>query len=224
MSGDELTRKFDLPENDNPTELLATPPPDGPPASTVDASRPRRRIIVFAVIGALLLAALVVVLVLLLTRNSATSPSASPSTTPSTTPSSSETPASTPSAAPSTSATAEPTVAPPPPPAGAAIESFETSTPTVFCNTAVPSPQYVSFTWSSTNVDSVEFGVVGGGTSTAYFINLPPSGDNSDFPGDNTDFAYGCPQSSITYYLRVVGSDGKEDLEAITVENTGDKG
>ena len=116
-------------------------------------------------------------------------------------------------------------MAPPPPPAtSAAIESFETTTPTVFCNTVVPSPQYISFSWSSTNVNSVEFGVVENGTSTAYFLNLPPSGDNSDFPGDNADFAYGCPQASITYYLRVGGSDGKEDLEAITVENTGDKG
>lgn len=215
MSDDERTRKFDLPGNDKPTELLTTPP-----ASPPGASRSRKRIVVLAVIGAVLFAALVVVLVMLLTRGSAAPPAAIPSTTPS----SSVTPASSPSAAPSTSATAEPTVAPPPPPAGAAIERFETSTPTVFCNTAVPSPQYVSFTWSSTNVNSVEFGVVASGTSTAYFVNLPPSGDNSDFPGDNTDFAYGCPQASITYYLRVVGSDGKEDLEAITVENIGDKG
>jgi flagellar basal body-associated protein FliL len=227
MSDDDRTRRFDLPQDDNPTELLTTGADDGQhdgqPVAASNDSRSRRRTVILAVIGGLLLAAVAVVIILLLSRGSA-APSAAPSPTRSATPSASPTPASTASAAPSTSATPEPeSTGTPPPATGSAIESFETTTPTVFCNSVVPSPQYVSFSWTSTGVDFVEFGVVDGGTSTVYFSNLPPSGDNSDFPGDNTNFAYGCPQASITYYLRVVGPDGEEDFGAVTVENIGDK-
>jgi hypothetical protein len=95
----------------------------------------------------------------------------------------------------------------------------------VFCNTQAPNPshQYIKFTWKTTNVNQVGFGV---GTDDAIASgmgwNLPPSGNSADdFPAGYTEYEFPCPSASQTYTLTVSGPDGKFSKK-VTVTNNGD--
>ncbi|MFM9878091.1 MAG: hypothetical protein ACKVOG_09665 [Rhodoglobus sp.] len=87
----------------------------------------------------------------------------------------------------------------------------------------MPSPQYISFSWSSSNVDQVFFGVnTNDASQGAFFDNLPPSGDTSNFPPGYDPFEFPCPTESVKYTLTVIG-DGVKVSKSVTVTNIGDK-
>jgi len=200
-------------------------PPQTPPTSPTPGSS-RRTIITLAIIGGVLVIALLIALAVLLARGAGV-PVAVVSPTPSTTGSASNTPTPTPTKTPTPTPTPTQTAAPPPPPTSAAkIETFSTGTPTVVCDMSSPTafPSYVTFAWSSSNVNQVIFGIEKDGVRTVYFNNLPPSGNNTNFPGDNQDFAYGCGAPQITYFLSVVGADNSQDSKTLVVTNSGDQG
>jgi len=226
MSDDTPTQRFEPTGSDTPTERFdaATPVPATP--GTTPAPNSRRTLVILIIIGALLLVAVLAVFGVLLARGAGT-PTASATTTPSATPSETPSPKPTPTQTPTPTPTPTPTktTTPPPPSTGAKIKSFTSSNAVVYCNQNSPSPstQYVSFAWTSVNVNSVEFGVVDGTNYTLYFTNLPPSGDNSNFGAGNENFAYGCGAPSITYYLTVKGSNGSKDTKTVTIQNNGDK-
>jgi len=219
------------PGDDLPTMLLASGtggvPPQTPPTSPTPGSS-RRTIITLAIIGGVLVIALLIALAVLLARGAGV-PVAVVSPTPSTTGSASNTPTPTPTKTPTPTPTPTQTAAPPPPPpptSAAKIETFSTGTPTVVCDMSSPTafPSYVTFAWSSSNVNQVIFGIEKDGVRTVYFNNLPPSGNNTNCPGDNQDFAYGCGAPQITYFLSVVGADNSQDSKTLVVTNSGDQG
>jgi flagellar basal body-associated protein FliL len=224
MSDDTPTQRFDPNGGNTPTERFDAATPSAAAPAAAPASNSRRTLIILIIIGSILLVAVLTLLGVLLARGAGT-PTASvttiPSATPSETPSATPTPTSTPTPTP----TPTKTTTPPPPSTGAKIKSFTTSNDIVYCNLKSPSPstQYVSFAWTSVNVNSVEFGVFDGTTYNLYFTNLPPSGDNSNFGAGNENFAYACGAPSITYYLTVKGSNGSKDTKTVTIQNNGDK-
>ena len=229
MSDDTPTQKFDQPGADAPTEVIGgppAPPADGSAAATAAGDpKSRRLIIILASIGGALLLAVLILLIVLLTQGSRVptpgptptgSASGSPTPTPSPTPSKTPTPTPTP--------TPTKTVDPPPPDNSARINSFTVGNDEVFCNTSapVPSPQYISFSWSASNVDQVFFGVNTKDASQGFlFNNLPPSGDTSNFPAGYDPFEFPCPTDSVEYTLTVIGG-GKKVSESVTVTNVGD--
>ena len=222
MSDDTPTQKFDV-AGDAPTERMTQTTSD---SGEAPAGRSRRMVIILASIGGALLLAVLILLVVVLTRGSG-DPVALPTDT--------ATESSTPSATPSESASSTPTptqteteAAPPPPPpptAGPTINSFTTANDEVLCNTQAPNPssQYISFSWSTSDVSEVYFGVNTNDASQGFFFNnLPPSGDTSDFPPGYDPFQYPCPTESTKYTLTVVDSDGLKASKSITITNVGD--
>jgi hypothetical protein len=209
----------------------ATPPttPPGTPGSNEPKSR--RPLITLLVIGGIVLVAILVTVGIFVGRGmSGTQASATSS------PTLFATPTPTPSAAPVHSATPAPTsgsstrhtTAPSTPSNAPAIQVFlvnNSTNPVVYCNTQAPNPPEIdlTFKWASTNVSEVYFGVNTNDASEGpYFSNLPPSGDNSDFPQGNQTFAYQCPQEQSEYTLTVVNSHGTKVSRSVTVLNKGD--
>lgn len=223
MSGDTPTERFEAPS-------AAATADDG------EKKKSKLLILILSIVGGLLLIAVVVLLTLLFSGRLgspnaqpvvevSSSPSVSPSETPSESPSASpsETPSETPSGSPST---APPPPPPPPPSNDPVITTFNASSSTVACNSTSPQqfPAYLSFTWSTSKVDKVYFGIDTNDASTApFFDNLPPSGNSaSDFPPGYNDFTYSCYAASHKYTLTVIGSNGKKVSKSVTVTNNGD--
>ena len=225
MSDETPTQRFDA-TPDAPTERFDQTPGAGTAGGSVapptSPDRSRRLLIILASVGGALLLGVLILLVVLLTRGSADAPTGLSSET--TTASASPTP--TESTAPSPTPTPSETQEPPPPPdTGAKINSFTASNSEVLCNTQAPSPspQYITFSWSSSNVDRVYFGInTNDASQGALFDNLPPTGDASNFPDGYYPFEYPCPSASTKFTLTVVGSDGSKTSKSVTITNTGD--
>src|SRR5690606_27658077 len=120
--------------------------------------------------------------------------------------------------------TTTPPAPPPPPPSNdPVISTFKAGSNTVACNTQSPQqfPAYISFTWATSKVDRVYFGVdTNDAQSAPLFDNLPPSGSSqSDFPPGYTQFEFGCPDPSHKYTLTVIGSNGKKVSKSVTITN-----
>lgn len=200
-----------------------------PLPETPDQERRKSRAWIFALagFGAALLIAVVVLLVVLLSGDDSTSdPTPTPSITQSATPSATPSPSVTASSTPTSAAPPTPTAAPPAPPSNdTRINTFSVSDTTVFCNESSPvdSHQFIAFSWNTSNVNRVYFGVNTNDASAGpFFDNLPPSGNSqNDFPAGYTDFEYPCPTDSVKYTLTVVGPTGKVS-KSVTVTNTGD--
>jgi hypothetical protein len=223
--------------DDTPTERFDSTPgsASSPSASTSSAvaAAPRSNTLVLVLIaaGAALLIAILVVLVLNLNNGDNGNPVANVNPTQSTSESESgnESPSPAESATPEESESASPsqTQAAPPPPAdnGPKIKSFKVNPGTVYCNSQAPNPVplYVSFSWTTSNVDAVYFGAnTDDASAEPYFTNLPPSGTNADFPEGNENFAYACGAAKIKYTLTVIGSNGHKVSKSVTVTNKGD--
>lgn len=207
--------------DDTPTQRLPEADAAGGPAE----ERKKSNALLFTLIGvgSALLIAIIVLLIILFGGQASGDPHAMPtsSDTPSATPSESPSPTPTPTPTPSA------TVPPPPPPSNATeINSFTVSNQTVHCNTEAPnpSPQPISFSWDTSNADTVYFGVNTNDASQGpLFDNLPQDGNSQDdFPAGYNDFEYPCPSEQTQYTLTVVGPGGAKASKTVTVTNKGD--
>ncbi|CAN5287549.1 hypothetical protein BH11ACT3_BH11ACT3_15500 [soil metagenome] len=211
---------------ETPTERLGT---GGAQEDLQEEQKKSRGLLIGLIIaGALLLIAIVVLVVFLVGRASG-QPQAGETTTPSATPSASATPSTTPTATPTPTPTpTEDAPPPPPPPSTAPTLQFTTTNTQVLCNASAPagSHQYIGFSWKSSNVNQVFFGVdTNDASAGAFFSNLPPSGTSTnDFPeGFNHDtFEYACGTAKHTYTMTVVGTNGQKVSKTVTIKNNGD--
>ena len=219
MSDNTPTQRFDapVPEGQGGTEGQGEPE---------EKKKSRALMIALIIVGAVLLIAIIILIVVLATRGSG-SPSAGPSTsTASSTPS--DTPSATPSATAAPTPTPNQTVAPAPPSNAPVINSFQSGSSSVLCNESAPAGDHqpISFSWNSSNVDQVYFGVNTNDASTAsLFSNLPPSGNsNDDFPDgyNHGDYEYPCTAASTKFTLTVVGN-GQKVSKSVTIVNHGDQ-
>ncbi len=218
---DVPTQRFDL----TPT------PPEGEPGSEPE-KKSRALLITLIVVGAVLLVGIIaLVLFLLLGRGNATA-IASPSPTP--------TSSITPSASPKATATPTPTPAPTATSnggggtggggggtaSGPKINSFTANPTVVACPAAdatVKPPTTVSFRWSTSNVDHVEFGIIDqDGNYQLQATNLPPQGtSDSDLPGSGGGgWAYPCGTDKVTYVLKASGSGQTKTAKVLVDDRT----
>jgi hypothetical protein len=226
------TERFDA-AGDTPTERLtpaeaaAFDPAMGATSPEVQEERKSRKtMIILGSVGGALLIILIILLILLLVRPGASvTPTGSPSPTPSPTASSSASPTPTPTA---TTATPTPTptatVAPPPPPSNdVEIDDFD-ATSEVDCSAQTQNPVFIEFSWSSTNglVAYFAVGAVNNAETNGMGWTLPPSGSTSDFPSGYFPYEYQCSNTSQTYTITIVGSNGSRESAQVTVTNVGD--
>ena len=219
MSDDTPTQKFDAAGEDAPTELLAQQPVAGVPE---ELKKSKRLIIILASIGGALLLALIIIVILLLTRGGG-QPSPTPTPTESSaSPTPSPTPSVTPTPTPTATAPPSPTAEPVPPSTDAKINNFS-GTDTIFCNTSAPvTPDYtLSFEWSTSNANTVYFGVaVDDASQGALFTNLPPNGNSAD--DFEYDVEFPCHSAEQKFTLTVIGDNGDKVSKTIYVTNEGD--
>jgi hypothetical protein len=210
--------------SDAPTQRFDAQPPANP-----DEKKSRLPLIL-GIVGGVLLILVIILLVVLFHGRANPQAAGTDNPTPTATSSASASPS--PSATPSPTPTPSPshTTAPPPPPSnGPAISTWlvnNSTGPVVYCDTSAPvqTPIQLGFKWVSSNVTKVFFGI---GTTDAsagpYFSNLPPSGDNSNFPAGEQEVDYGCPSHSQTYTLTVIGANNAKVSKTVTVVNKGDQ-
>ena len=218
MSDDTPTQRFPEQGGEQPTERIAT----GEVYEELGEERQKSRGLLVGLIiaGALLLIAIVVILFVVLGNKGqpagdalptpGTSDSASPQPTVSDAPSATPTPSETTDAPP-----------PPPPSTDVAIDSFTTPNDTVFCNTQAPVPtnQYISFAWKTSNADAIKLGTYDQyGDYSDMYTNLAPDGTSDDA---GLQITYFCPQPSQKWRLTVTGN-GQTVTQEITFTNTGD--
>jgi hypothetical protein len=102
------------------------------------------------------------------------------------------------------------------------IDSFAVSTKTVLCNTQAPGGpfnQYISFSWKTSNADSIVIGTYDSyGDYSGMYYNLPPDGNTDDL---GLQITYGCPQPSQKWRLEVTGN-GQTIKQEINIVNNGD--
>lgn len=222
MSDDTPTQRFPEQSGATPTERIAT----GEVYEELGEERQKSRTLLVGLIiaGALLLIAIIVLLVLFLGRGSgATEADPTPGATdsgssaPTDTPLPSDTPAATPTPEPT-----ETQAPPPPPPSNTlAIDSFKTGTKTVFCNTQAPNPtnQYLTFSWKTSNADSIKLGTYDPyGDYQDMYVNLPPDGNTQDM---GLQITYFCPEESQKWRL-TASANGSSVKQEIKIVNTGD--
>lgn len=218
MSDDTPTQRFDAPSG-------------GASEEVVEERKSRKLMIILGIVGGALLLTVIILLIFLVFRpfeNTSGLPTGSPTPTrsgsASPTPTQSDSASPTPSPTPTPTQTTQPTQ---PPSNNATINAFDVSNSEVVCNEVAPGgpfPIYIDFSWSSSNVNQVFFGVNTNDASQApFFDNLPPSGTSQDFPSGYYPFEYQCGAPSIKYTITVVGSNGSKDSASVTVENTGDE-
>jgi hypothetical protein len=208
--------------DDTPTQRL---PETTDAAGELVEERQKSKALLFTLVGvgAALLIAIIVLLIILFGGGKAT-PDSTP--TPSDSPTVSPTPSESPTPSPTPTPTPTPDSAPPPPSNTTKINSFSVSNTTVLCNTQSPNPssQYISFSWDTSNADTVYFGVnTNDASQGAFFDNLPQDGNSqNDFPAGYNDFEYPCPSEQTKYTLTVVGPGGAKVSKSVTVTNEGD--
>ena len=230
MSDDTPTERYDA-AGDAPTERLtpaeaAIVEPAAADPEVVEERKSRRTMIILGSIGGALLLILIILLILLLVRPGGTvTPTASPS--PSATSSASASPTPTQSATPSATPTPTETVAPPPPPPPPSndveIDSFN-ATSEVDCSAQTQNPEFIEFSWSSTNglVAYFAVGATNDAEQNGMGWTLPPSGSTSDFPAGYFPYEYQCGNESMTFTITIVGSNGSRESDQVTVTNVGD--
>ena|SRR6187402_800867 len=217
--------------SDAPTQRFdpAPTPPGGEPAGEPE-KKSRALLITLIVIGAVLLAGVIaLVLFLLLGRGNATalaSPSPTPTTsiTASASPKATTTPASTPAPTATSNGGGGTGGGGGGTASGPKINSFTANPTVVACpapDAPVKPPTTVSFRWSTSDVDHVEFGLIDtGGNYQLLASNLPPQGTNdSDLPGsDGGGWAYPCSTDKVTYVLKASGS-GQTKTATVLVDD-----
>jgi hypothetical protein len=225
------TERYDA-AGDAPTERLTPadaaamdPATAAANAEVQEERKSRKTMIILGSIGGALLVILIILLILLLVRPGASvTPTGSPTPSPS---GSSSSPTPTPTAT-TASPTPTPTatVAPPPPPPPSndvEIDSF-TAPSQVDCSAQTQNPVYIEFSWSSTNGIVAYFAV--GATNDAeqngMGWTLPPNGSTSDFPSGYFPYQYQCGNTSQTYTITIVGTNGSRESKQVTVTNVGD--
>jgi hypothetical protein len=220
MSDDTPTQQF--PEQgvpghggDTPTERIAT----GEVYEELGEEKATNRGLLVGLIiaGALLLVALIVILFILFGRGTG-----QPQSQDNLTPGSSGSPTDVASDSPTPEPTPSETQAPPPPPStDVAIDSFTTPNTTVSCDTQAPVPtnQYISFAWTTSNADAIKLGTYDAyGDYSDMYSNLAPDGTSNDA---GLQITYFCPQPSQKWRLTVTGN-GQTVTQEITFINNGD--
>jgi hypothetical protein len=134
----------------------------------------------------------------------------------------SDTPSAAPTETPAPTPSATQAPPPPPPPSTAlTIDSFKTGNKTVFCNTQAPNPtnQYLTFSWKTSNADSVKLGTYDAyGDYQDMYVGLPHDGNTTD---QGLMVTYFCPQPSQKWRLTVTGNGQTKQAE-INIINNGD--
>ena len=235
MTDETPTERFDA-AGDAPTERLtpadatAFDPVTGAASPEVQEERKSRKtMIILGSIGGALLIILIILLILLLVRPGANvTPTGSPTPSPTTSSSGSASPTptrtATATATPTPTPTPTPTVAPPPPPSNdVEIDDFD-ATSEVDCSAQTQNPEYIEFSWSSTNglVAYFAVGAVDNAETNGMGWTLPPNGGTSDFPSGYFPYEYQCSNESQTYTITIVGSNGSRESAQVTVTNVGD--
>lgn len=216
MSDDTPTQRFDA-AGDSPTERLATPVATVP----VEERKSRRLIIILASIGGALLLAVLIVLIVLLTRGDGApvalpTSSATPGATPSLTPSASASPAPSPTATTPPPPPPAPTTDPEPPSTALEITEFGAAP----SGTCVSGQAPLNVKWSSDNGAAAYIGVNTNDAQTAgQGWDLPPSGDQGDFPDP---LYFQCGNGSQSYTITIVGTDGTKQSKKVTVDDPGE--
>ena len=230
MSDDTPTERYDA-AGDAPTERLtpaeaAVVNPAADP-EVVEERKSRRTMIILGSIGGALLIILIILLILLLVKPGGTvTPTGSPSPSPTSSSSASATPTQSASATPTPTPTPTPTatVAPPPPPSNDVEINDFSATSEVDCSSQTQNPEFIEFSWSSTNglVAYFAVGDVDNAETNGMGWTLPPSGSTSDFPSGYFPYEYQCSNESQTFTITIVGSNGSRESEQVTVTNVGD--
>jgi hypothetical protein len=201
---------------------------DAVPPANDDGARKSRLPLILGIVGGVLLVAIIILIIVLLHGKG--SPSSAGTSSPLPTETASTSPSPTPSATPTPTPTPTHTTATPPPPSNGPVISTwlvnNSTSPVIYCNTKAPviTPIQLSFKWVSSNVSKVYFGIDDTDASAGpYFSNLPPSGDNSDFPSGEQEVDYQCPKHSEIYTLTVIGAHNAKVSKTVTVLNKGDQ-
>ena len=206
MSDDTPTQRFDV-----------QPEPGGS-----GEGKPKSRLpLVLGILGGVLLLVVVLLLVLLL-RGQGT-PQAAGTTSPilSTTSSTSSTPT-TPPVTPTATPSGSHTTAPPPPKQSTdpAFTKFVVQSAINSCSSGpyyTGTPPIIQVTWATVRTNSVWIIQGTDDAADAQFMQLPVSGNQSNFPYE-IDFECGSP--SATYTMTIVGSNGKHLSKSWTIKNT----
>ena len=115
-------------------------------------------------------------------------------------------------------------MAPPPPPSNdVEIDDFD-ATSEVDCSSQTQNPEFIEFSWSSTNgiVAYFAVGAVNNAETQGMGWTLPPNGGTSDFPSGYFPYEYQCSNPSQTFTITIVGTNGSRDSAQVTVTNVGD--
>jgi hypothetical protein len=214
--------------DDTPTQRFDTPAPSIGSEAEQEGKRSRGLMIALMAIGAAILIAIIILVIVLLGRPS--EPVAVGTTTPTPTASTSDTPTASirPSATPT--ATAPPAATTPPKsggggsqPTGAAFTNFSAVTQ-VKCDQGTvnftPPPIAIQVKWATVRTNSVWIVFGGSDAADSQFMQLPVSGNQSNFP---YELDYPCGAASTEVTMTLVGSDGHHVQKHWTITNTGDK-
>ncbi len=209
-----------------PTQRIDAPVPEG--GGTPDPEKKSRGLMIALIaIGAVILVAIIVLLIVLLSGSG--KPVVVGTTTPTATVSDTPTASTTPSATPTPTRTAS-TPAPTQgsgggnsQPTGAALTAF-TPVTQVQCDQGgpnfTPPPIPIQVKWSTVRTNSVWIVFGGSDAADSQFMQLPVSGNQSNFP---YELDYPCGAASTELTMTLVGSDGQHVQKHWTVTNTGDK-
>jgi hypothetical protein len=210
--------------DNTPTERFDLTPTGQETGDVAVAKKSNTLLYVLVGIGVLLLLGILAVLISTIANGSGQpiaavtpSPSASESASPTPSETPSEAPSEAPpaSAAPSASATSAPPVADTKP----GFTSFVAPKSTAACSSG---PNFtfsptIKVSWKTKNAQSVWFVQ---GTSDAVdsqYLELPTNGNQNNFPDPIPEFP--CMQSSATYTLTILGTDGSHVSKSWTVKN-----
>jgi hypothetical protein len=223
MSDETPTERFDA-AGDSPHFTGAADA--SPTTEVVEERKSRRLIIILGSIGGALLVILIILLIVLLVRpGGAVTPTGTPTPTTSPTATSSASPTPTPTAGtPTPTPTPTPTQTVAPPPSNdVEIDSFD-ATPEVDCSSQTQNPEYIEFSWSSTNgiVAYFAVGAVDNAETNGMGWTLPPNGSTADFPSGYVPYEFQCGNTSQTYTITIVGTNGSRESAQVTVTNVGD--
>jgi hypothetical protein len=214
--------------DDTPTQRLDTPASSIGSEAEQEGKKSRGLMIALMAIGAAILIGIIILLIVLLGGSG--KPVAVGTTSPTPTVSTSDTPTAsiTPSASPTSTPT--PTATTPPSsggggsqPTGAAFTSFSAVTQ-VTCDQGTqqftPPPIAIQVKWATVRTNSVWIVFGGSDAADSQFMQLPVSGNQSNFP---YELDYPCGAASTEVTMTLVGSDGHHVQKHWTITNTGDK-
>ncbi|MEP6480976.1 MAG: hypothetical protein ABJA94_03100 [Rhodoglobus sp.] len=86
-------------------------------------------------------------------------------------------------------------------------------------NCSQGTPVYLTVSWASKNGVVAYFGVNTNDAQTGGMgWELPPNGDQKDFPDGYVPYEYQCGNTSTDYTITIVGSDGTKASKKFTVK------